>query len=375
MVALNDNPARKPKASSQRKVSAQSADRLSFMPDVYPENIGMPLANPAATQVPDGSTDYIWQGNQVVEERNPFGGSGSADTPIKQYIWGTYPGAAALTGPPAQTGFRPQNTGLGSLNVDECVQLTTLTMLGPQSLPAGAYYLLQDLLYRAVALTDSSGTIVEAYDTDAYGNTLIFTAPDSGGNWWGDSAVQSNYGANEIIYCGYPDYGIVIMVIGTGLYDPETDLYYVRNRTYNPVLGRWVQRDPIGYSGGINLYEYVGGRAVVGMDPSGTQGQGSFQYIWQGPGTPVPPNTVDPCGNCPPGQKSTAYWQANGYKSINACMGDVNLSALIGWGVGTVGQGAGSGGNVGVVASWAIWAILSWLEYTAWITCISQVCH
>ena len=54
--------------------------------------------------------------------------------------------------------------------------------------------------------------------------------------------------------------------------DPETELYYVRNRMYNPALGRWVQRDPIGYSGGINLYGYVGGRAVVELDPEGTDG-------------------------------------------------------------------------------------------------------
>ncbi len=50
---------------------------------------------------------------------------------------------------------------------------------------------------------------------------------------------------------------------------PETQLYYVRNRTYSPGIGRWIQRDPIGYSGGINLFEYVGGRAVVEIDPSG----------------------------------------------------------------------------------------------------------
>ncbi len=74
--------------------------------------------------------------------------------------------------------------------------------------------------------------------------------------------------------------------------DPESELHYVRNRTYSPALctvlrrglkssgrpGRaskkiavlqWIQRGPIGYSGGINLYEYVGGRAVVAVDPSG----------------------------------------------------------------------------------------------------------
>ena len=90
------------------------------------------------------------------------------------------------------------------------------------------------------------------------------------GVWFADEDVQSTYGANEIIYCGYPDYGIVIMVIGTGLYDPESELYYVRNRTYNPVLGRWIQRDPVGYAGGVNLYEYAGGRAVVAADAEGT---------------------------------------------------------------------------------------------------------
>ena len=46
----------------------------------------------------------------------------------------------------------------------------------------------------------------------------------------------------------------------------------MRNRGYNPALGRWIQRDPISYSGGINLYEYVGGRAVVAADPTGGQG-------------------------------------------------------------------------------------------------------
>ena len=180
--------------------------------------------------IPNGTTDYIWQGWQTMEERNPFGGSGSTDTPIKQFIWGTY--------------------------IDECLQINLLYVAGPQSLPAGAYYLLQDLLYRAVALTNSSGDIVEAYDCDAYGNTLVFTAPGTTGNWWGDAAEQSSYGANDIIYCGYR-------------FDPETQNYYVRNRYYSPVLGRWLTRDPIGISGGINLYGYVGGRVGDLKDPTG----------------------------------------------------------------------------------------------------------
>ena len=180
-----------------------------------------------------------------MEERNPFGGSGLTDTPIKQYIWGTY--------------------------IDECIQLTTLATLGPQSLPAGDYYLLQDLLYRAVALTNSSGSIVEAYDTDPYGVTMVFTGPGADGIWFTDDDAVSNYGANSIIFCGYR-------------YDPESAKYYVRNRMYAPGpipngnvdtpvcgIGRWLQRDPIGYTGGINPYEYVEGRAVNNSDPNGTQ--------------------------------------------------------------------------------------------------------
>ena len=148
---------------------------------------------------------------------------------------------------------------------------------GPQNLPVGDYYLLQDTLYRAAALTDSGGNIVEAYGCDAYGNTLIFTGADSSGNWWGDSATQSNFGANDIIYCGYR-------------YDPETENYYVRNRFYSPTLGRWLTRDPIGYQGGVNLYEYVGGDPAGNMDPAGAVSPDrGLPLRPHGPGGPLEP--------------------------------------------------------------------------------------
>ena len=71
--------------------------------------------------------------------------------------------------------------------------------------------------------------------------------------------------ANERNYCGYRS-------------DPESQLYDVRNRTYNPALGRWIQRDPIGYQGGINLYEYVGGGAAGGSDSTGLNDMWYFQH-------------------------------------------------------------------------------------------------
>ena len=40
-------------------------------------------------------------------------------------------------------------------------------------------------------------------------------------------------------------------------------------RWYSPYLMRWISRDPIGYDGGANLYEYVGGRPVKYLDSAG----------------------------------------------------------------------------------------------------------
>ena len=48
---------------------------------------------------------------------------------------------------------------------------------------------------------------------------------------------------------------------------PLTSPY--RARTYDPRLARFLQRDPIGYRGGINLHEYVGGHSLYKNDPSG----------------------------------------------------------------------------------------------------------
>jgi len=60
-------------------------------------------------------------------------------------------------------------------------------------------------------------------------------------------------------------------------------VYHVRYRILNADLGRWMTRDPIGYVGRANLYEYVASNPLVvgdpsGMDPSG----GGFEPGGQG---------------------------------------------------------------------------------------------
>ncbi|MDX9715706.1 MAG: RHS repeat-associated core domain-containing protein [Dissulfurispiraceae bacterium] len=52
--------------------------------------------------------------------------------------------------------------------------------------------------------------------------------------------------------------------------DQETGLYYYRNRYYDANTGRFISKDPIGFSAGdVNLYRYVGNNPVNWVDPEG----------------------------------------------------------------------------------------------------------
>ncbi len=53
--------------------------------------------------------------------------------------------------------------------------------------------------------------------------------------------------------------------------NPATAGYLVRHRTYLPPLGRWGERDPIGYADALNLFQTVGSRPIKFVDPQGLQ--------------------------------------------------------------------------------------------------------
>ncbi|MFA7062031.1 MAG: RHS repeat-associated core domain-containing protein, partial [Pedobacter sp.] len=88
-------------------------------------------------------------------------------------------------------------------------------------------------------------------------------------------------------------------------WDKETGLYYYRARTYDPVAGRFLQRDPISFAGGnVNLYGYVQNNPVNWIDPDGTArkpGQ-TPPKRW-----PKPPKSLKPKWN-----KEGVYDCANG---------------------------------------------------------------
>jgi RHS repeat-associated protein len=96
----------------------------------------------------------------------------------------------------------------------------------------------QDGLGSVIATTVQNGTVQATERFDAWGNV----AASSG------SIAQYGYTGRE------PD---------------ATGLMYYRARYYDPTIGRFTQRDPIGLQGGINEYGYVEGNPVNGTDPDG----------------------------------------------------------------------------------------------------------
>ncbi len=52
-------------------------------------------------------------------------------------------------------------------------------------------------------------------------------------------------------------------------FDAETKTHYNINRDYNPITGRYIQSDPIGFDGGSNTFLYANGNSVRFVDESG----------------------------------------------------------------------------------------------------------
>ncbi|MDY6790846.1 MAG: RHS repeat-associated core domain-containing protein [Thermodesulfobacteriota bacterium] len=60
-------------------------------------------------------------------------------------------------------------------------------------------------------------------------------------------------------------------MFSTKRYDAGTGLPYYGYRFYNPAIGKWLTRDPLGEAGGINLYGFVLNDPVNFIDPYGLE--------------------------------------------------------------------------------------------------------
>lgn len=62
--------------------------------------------------------------------------------------------------------------------------------------------------------------------------------------------------------------------------DRESSLVYYGYRYYQPNFARWLSRDPLGVSGGMNVYGFVGNNPLMFVDPLGLEsGSGSWDPV------------------------------------------------------------------------------------------------
>ena len=59
--------------------------------------------------------------------------------------------------------------------------------------------------------------------------------------------------------------------------EPSIGLILCTNKYYDSSVGRWLTRDPVGYSGGLNLYAYCMNDPINGVDPSGNCNSGNLE--------------------------------------------------------------------------------------------------
>jgi RHS repeat-associated protein len=116
----------------------------------------------------------------------------------------------------------------------------------------GAYTPLKDALGSTIALVDASGALVTQYAYDPFGNTTLSGAA---------SGNPSQY---------------------TGRENEGNGLYFYRARYYSPLLGRFVNQDPLGFMGsGPNLYAYVLDSPMNLVDPTGLESGATYYQEWK----------------------------------------------------------------------------------------------
>ncbi|MCP3889256.1 MAG: hypothetical protein GY702_10335, partial [Desulfobulbaceae bacterium] len=104
------------------------------------------------------------------------------------------------------------------------------------------YFYLYDGKGNVTSLLDNTGSTVAQYRYDSFGKLVTTTG-----------SLEQPF------------------QFSTKRYDPDTGLNYYGYRFYNPSIERWMNRDPLGEAGGINLYGFVQNNPVNWIDPWGLE--------------------------------------------------------------------------------------------------------
>ncbi len=156
-------------------------------------------------RIAKNNTSYYYAGDQMVEE--------STDGTVTSYLYGN--------------------------NIDEALQM---------SRKGTAYYYHTNHLGSTMALTNAEGKVAEGVDYDVYGTPTFI---DADGNVLAASAV-----CNNILFTGRE-------------YDAETGDYFFRARSMHPMVGRFMQKDPLMYVDGMNDFSYVCNSVIINIDDTG----------------------------------------------------------------------------------------------------------
>jgi len=213
------------------------AATISYDANGNPQNgVGAPSTNPDTVT---GARTYTWDGaNRLIQVSYSTGNSTSL----------SYDGFGRLT--------EVVETVNGSIQSDQRYVWIGKTMVQQRG-STGAVnkeYFDQGFL---------DGTTVYYYGKDHLGSIRNFT--DSTGT----IQTQLDYGAygelTELTGTIQPDFAY------TGLfYHQRSGLYFAEFRAYDSGLKRWLNRDPIQESGGLNLYDYVNNNPLKSVDLAGT---------------------------------------------------------------------------------------------------------
>jgi len=112
------------------------------------------------------------------------------------------------------------------------------------------FYYHHDMLGTVTHVTDENENVAESYVYSPYGQTTI---KDIGGSTISNSALENPY------------------IFTARRMDESTGLYHYRRRAYDPERGRFLQRDPLGYVGGMARHSYVESGPTRFVDPIGLE--------------------------------------------------------------------------------------------------------
>ncbi len=162
---------------------------------------------------------FVWRGWLLVAELN----AASDNARVKTYTWG-----------PDISGSFGGAGGNGGV----------LIFQDHTSTVNESFYPAYDAQGNVTGLIDTFGNLDAAYEYDPFGKLIRHAGPRSA--------------SMSLLY-------------GTKYTDMESGLIYYGYRYYDPRQGRFINRDPIGEEGGINLYGFVGNSPVNRVDYLGLE--------------------------------------------------------------------------------------------------------